>query len=100
MSYKNPNYREILERSSGDIGEHFGKSYANLAKGAFYRQFKRRATLDDCQWLRDYFEDQWGDYYSPEKIAQRKRESDEILKNFTLCSNNFYSPHGPYQEFI
>lgn len=61
MSDKNPNVNDVLTNSIGitEMRNQLCKSYLNLAKGEFFRKYKRKATTEDSQVLYDLYEAQW-----------------------------------------
>ena len=59
MSYVNPNVDEVLEGSRGEYGYKLTKPLLNDAKKIYKIKYGVKPNRDNCQALRDIFEEQY-----------------------------------------
>lgn len=104
MSYNNPNYNEILTVITTEYPEmkkHFCKSYLNLALGKFFKEYKRKANLDDAQVLFDLYQEEWLDYYifKPQRDREIYNKLRPLYKELIHTKRNIYEAACRFIEY-
>lgn len=101
MSIKNPTVKEVLGCTTGQIGEHFCKSYLQLAKMEFRKKHRRCPTIADAQEVRDFYESQWVDYYihKPAREKENRRKGRPIWEFGCYLRIDVYAVMCRFFEF-